>query len=152
MHFVRLDFQHMKIKNKNMIINIFSRVSRFVCLPIQNMPSSGFLMACGGLATSRCPSVGFCIALCVVSALNSQGLYFHCIVLSVCHFLSGSLVEILFRLFSLGAKWNGKEVKILRLFKKILILKNKNKVYSYPVFEWKQVCKEWNWCTWADLH
>ena len=30
------------------------------------------------LATSHCLSVSFCIALCVVSELNSWGLYFRC--------------------------------------------------------------------------
>ena len=37
-----------------------------------------FSNTCVSLTTSHCHSVGFCIALCVVSALNSQGLYFHC--------------------------------------------------------------------------
>ena len=40
----------------------------------QNKASSGFLMTHVSLATSCCHIIGFCIALCVVSALNSQAI------------------------------------------------------------------------------
>ena len=33
-------------KNKKNIINISSYVLRFVCFPVQNIPSSGFSVAC----------------------------------------------------------------------------------------------------------
>ena len=36
------------------------------------MPSSGVLVAHVSLATSHCCRVGFCVAFCVVSALNSH--------------------------------------------------------------------------------
>ena len=64
---------------------------------------------CVSLVTSHYRSVGYCIVLCVVSALNSQGLYFHFKVQAFTIF-SGSRVEIIFRLFLRGKK-NEKEKK-----------------------------------------
>ena len=76
-YFVHLHFQDTKTrrkkkKKKKKIINISRRVLWFVCFPVRNMLSSGFLVARVCLATSHCRSLGFYIAFCVVSALNSR--------------------------------------------------------------------------------
>ena len=69
------------------------------------------------MATSCCPSVGFCIALCVVSVLNSQALQSEvCIcVAKYKHLPFFGREDVLKRLFSdycwLRAK--GREMKIL---------------------------------------
>ena len=47
----------------------YNHVLWFVCFPVQNMPSSGFGVACVSLMTSRCCCVCICIVLCVVSML-----------------------------------------------------------------------------------
>ena len=43
-YFVYLYFQHTKIINT--VMNISAHVLPFVCSPVQNMPSSGFSVAC----------------------------------------------------------------------------------------------------------
>ena len=46
-----------------MIINISRHDLWFICCPVQNMPSSGVLVARVSLTTSRYCSVSFCIAV-----------------------------------------------------------------------------------------
>ena len=99
-YFVHLNFQHTKIQwfeEKNTIINVSRHVLQFVCLPVQNMPSSGILVAHVSVMTSHCCTVGFGLALCVVSALNSQDLYFCCKVWAF---------TIFFLLLEAGPCWN----------------------------------------------
>ena len=72
------------------------------------------LGACVCLATSRCLSVNFYIALCAVSALNSSVIQSEACISDAKYeqwpFFSGNHVEIIFRLFSLRTKWNWKEL------------------------------------------
>ena len=72
-YLVHLNFQHMKKVKKKKIINISRCVLWFICFPVCSMPTSGFLMVhrCVSIATFCCCSVGFCIALSVVSTPNS---------------------------------------------------------------------------------
>ena len=80
-----------------------------------------FSGTCVSVTTSHCCSVGFCIALCVVSALICWAFKVRFVFLlriTRVHDFSGSCVEIIFRLFSLRTKVNEKEMKIL--FSKIL--------------------------------
>ena len=65
------NFRYTEIIWKKTVINISRHTLWFVCFPIWNVPGSGFSVTHVNLMTSHCHSVGSCIALCVVSALNS---------------------------------------------------------------------------------
>ena len=67
------------------------------------MPGSGFSVTHVNLMTSHCRSVGYCIALCVVSALNSRAIQSQACISAtdykvVAIFLE-SVLKIIFRLF-----------------------------------------------------
>ena len=59
-----LAYENTKIWRKNTIINVSRHVLQFVCLPVQNMPSSRILVAHVSVMTSHCCTVGFSCALC----------------------------------------------------------------------------------------
>ena len=78
-----------------------------VCFPVRNTPSSWFSEAHVNLVTSCCRIAGFCIALCVVSALNSWAIQSKACISAPKYKRSPfywSRVEIIFRLFSLRTK------------------------------------------------
>ena len=68
-YFSALAFE--KFNKLKAIVYISWYVLWLVCFPPQIMPSFGHMLS---LATSPCHSVGFCIVLCIVSALNSQAI------------------------------------------------------------------------------
>ena len=86
------------------------------------------------LTTCRCHSVGFWIALFVVSAPNSQSLYFICKVWRFAIF-SGSHVVTFFTENKM--KWKRNETNISKNTTEFFYLK---KIVLLSVFEWKQVC------------
>ena len=92
-----------------------------------------FCGTCVSLVTSHGLSVSFCIALCVVSALNFWGhskqcLYFCCKVQAFAIFL-----EAVLKLFSQRTNSNEKQMKIFQLFLKKILQFKKNVLLS--VFE-----------------
>ena len=130
------NFQHTEIIWKKTVINISRHTLWFVCFPIWNVPGSGFSVTHVNLMTSHCRSVGSCIALCVVSALNSWAIQSRACISAadykvVAIFLE-SVLKIIFRLFLLRTKRNGtKNENTPRLPFFFFFFLSFFKVYSY---------------------
>ena len=95
-----------------MIINISRFVLGFVSFPVQNMPCTGVLVKRVNLATSHYHSVGFCIALCVVSVLNSWAVQTEACIFTAEYEYSPCFWKPCWNYFHIVrfSKWNGKEL------------------------------------------
>ena len=109
-YFVCLNFQHTKIwKCKNKYIS--RDVLQVFCCPAWNMPRSGFSVAHVSVLQPLAAIVSvFVLCFVYFLAISKQGLIVFQLESTSIHHFSGSHVEIIFRLFSLRTKWNGKEV------------------------------------------